>query len=276
MAISTPSHAFISIFYAKSKWHELMPIIRTLLCENELIASNEVNIFLSPHQGSSIRVAVRNTGESSRIKIDKFIVGIGEYMNMNPSPIMPIELPVRSFFADFPNNVIKYNLFNERSFAPAGLSKFQIALSQLLLTFFDDHPIDDEGLFTLLVYLNRCFIANIRGNAETKLNLIKHLIRVIRNKTSDFTIPEVEDHFRTVISINSTSDFEQSLNWIKEASNVLLREVGDEIEAFLIFLQIIQLHLVKLDNSFFVDALRHLAEEDDVHQLNQIQELQYL
>jgi len=244
--------------------------------DNEIMGSNEVNVFLSWHQGSSIRVAIRDTNASSRIKIEKFITGISGYMNTNPSATPSIELPVKSFFVNFPNNVIKYNLFNERSFAPAGLSKFQVALSQLLLTFFDDHPIDDEGLFTLLVYLNRCFVTNICGYAEIKLNLIKRLIMVARDQNYEYALPEIEDHFTDVTCIASTSDYRELLNWIQEELKVLLNETSDEIEAYLIFLQTIQLHLVKLDSSFFLDALHYLAEEENVHELNQIQDLQYL
>ena len=263
MANSTPSHSFISIFYAREKWHELMPVIRTLLCDHDLLKSNEVNVFLSSHQGSSIRVAFKNPGEESKLKIRKFVKAVAEYMEKNPSPTLPVQLPIKSFFADFPNNVIKYNLFNERSFAPEGLSKFQMAISQLLLTFFDDHAVDDDAIFTLIVSLNRSFLHAVCVDNESEFYLIEDLVHVISNGNNEYQIPQISDHFKPLASVDSHFNFEDTMDWLQEASLKLAQEAGNKIDAYLAILRVMKLHLLKLDNSFYTGALSCLVNSMD-------------
>jgi hypothetical protein len=262
MATPHLQYIYFSIFYARERWHELLPVIRTLLYDHELIQINEVNVFFSSHQGSSIRVAIRYSPERSEKNIQKFINSIGQYVKENPSPLLPVQFPIKRFFADFPNNVMKYNLFNERSFVPTGLNKFQLAISQLLLTFFDDHVVDDDAVFTLIINLNRSFLNGVCDDDESKLKLIEVLKLAIAREKNECAVLEIPDSFKQLPIFRNEFDPEETLQWLQDASTLLVQEVGDEIDAYLIMLRMVKLHL-KLENEFFMDALHYLSSLTD-------------
>jgi hypothetical protein len=53
------------------------------------------------------------------------------FLEENPSAPRQIQLPVHGFFADFPNNETKLNLFNERTICPGSLAAFQLTFTTL-------------------------------------------------------------------------------------------------------------------------------------------------
>jgi hypothetical protein len=143
-------------------------------------------VFLSSHQGSSIRIALRSEEGRSDANHETFVSAIDSYIKQHPSSDRKIQVPVKSFFTDFPSNVIKYNLYNERSIIDGGLSQLQIVLSKILLTFFDDHEVDDDGLFTLMVMLNHAILNGLCENEHAKTSLLKLLPSTLGQEIDEY------------------------------------------------------------------------------------------
>ena len=170
---------YLSIFYNQNSWHRLLPIAREILMEeNRVSEERRAYVFFSSHKGTSIRIAFERK-DDDREKLEEGLVKkLTKYVIENPSEAQPIRLPISGFFQDFPNNVIKYNLFNQRSFVEGGLSDFQLVLSKLLLAFFDDHEVDEDAIFTLMVNLNESILKGLCQNQSSKSEFNKFLCRI--------------------------------------------------------------------------------------------------
>src|ERR1700752_2433291 len=121
-------YVFISIFYAREKWHELLPVIQEALMQQQRWQTqpDQSFIFFSCHRGSSIRLALKYEDPNRKEDYMDILNPVVEYMEKHPSFTHRLQLPITSFFLDFPSNSVQYNLYSERNIAPGGLCHFQM------------------------------------------------------------------------------------------------------------------------------------------------------
>jgi len=171
----------MSIFYTREKWHLLLGVIDRELSamRQEGLAIDKRFVYLSLHRGPSIRLALhfKKVTEKDCRAIER---RLGVFLRENPSGVPAVEMPVTSFFMDFPYDEIRYNLFNERYIMNEGMEPVQRLLSDTLLTFFEDHPVDEEGIFNLLLYLLREIIQNMYPDERDRQGFCLQVMRVIQ------------------------------------------------------------------------------------------------
>lgn len=264
MKNNSDDFVFMSIFYQREKWHSLLSAIqREIFSQPEI--RNELTgliVYLNRHRGPGIRLALKlkspGTGAHRLIEdpINSFLTG-------NPSTLVAQRSPITAFFIDFPNNQIRYNLFNQRSVMPAGLYTFQVLISNILLVFFEDHPVDDDAVFTLVVYLQQAILNGICITEELKQEFC--LIAMNQMKANQHAIPA---DMIEIQSFPPWNDFEryllepQTLDTLLEefetASHMLYLHTGNLLSSYFTILRMIQLQLFKIPGEVFFDSLDHL------------------
>jgi hypothetical protein len=171
-----------------------------------------------------------------------------------------VQFPITGFFADFPANEIKFNLYNERFIAPQGLSQIQAVLSQILLVFFEDHLVDDDALFTLMVFLHEAILDGLSDTKESKFALILDLIEEIKNREKYARIDLFELQAPGDLQIPPTDaqpGMENLSIWFEYAAYLLNQKIGKAIETYFIILRI-QEHLMRVSDEIFLDSLNML------------------
>jgi len=264
MKTNTEAFIFMSVFYQQGKWHSLLSTIqREIFSQPEI--RNELTgliIYLNRHRGSGIRLALKfkkpATGAYKLIEdpIHSFLIG-------NPSISQSRRFPITGFFTDFPNNEIRYNLFNQRAIMPAGLYSFQILLSNILLIFFEDHPVDDDGVFTLVTYLQIAILDGICTTEEFKrefcliaMNQMKNNNKLIPADMIDIQPVHLLDEFEG--DLMEPGDIDELFEDIEKASRILSMHTGNLLSSYFTILHIIQLQLFRIPAEVFFDSLDHL------------------
>ena len=256
---------FISIFYAQEKWHELLPVIRKELYEHPDISDqvSESYVFFSCHRGANIRIALKYRDPVMKKGHERIVKPINAFLAEHPSGSRDVQLPITGFFTDFPNNQVKYNLYNERVIMRGELAGFQLALSKILLVFFEDHPVDDDALFTLMVYLQETLLNALCDPKESKDELIAALIAEMKRKDIDH-LPGIGElkHLESLPEMNEISgapEIDKLLHWFEKTANVLYVKSGNKMGTFFTIMQIIHLHLFKSIHEISLDSLDYLA-----------------
>ncbi len=252
---------FISIFYAQEKWHELLPVILKELYEHPDIS--EFYVFFSCHRGPNIRIALKYKDPVMKMGYERIAKPITTFLAEHPSDYRDVQLPVTSFFTDFPVNQIKYNLYNERVIMQGGLAGFQLVLSKILLVFFEDHPIDDDALFTFVVYLQEALLDALCDTKESKDELMTALIAEMKRRDIDHLpgIGELKDWeiLPDMKEISGAPEIDKLLRWFEKAANMLYVKSGSKKGTFFTIMQIIHLHVFKNIYEIFLDSLNYLA-----------------
>lgn len=252
----------MSIFCSRERWHILLRAIgkRLAAFQKDGLALEKKLVYLSEHRGSSIRLALYF---SQVTEDDCRAIGqsIYELLAENPSPAWAGGMPTRSFFMDFPTDQVKYNLFDERCILPPGLEHLQRLLSSILCEFFEDHPVDDEGIFTLLNYLQREILEHAFDTPGERMKFCSHIINEL--STADSDIPEgkpARGAFRQPAAFQESAadDVFDLLARFGEAGAALCRSDADAVKAYLTLLHLIQLHLFKIPRQEFLASLHEL------------------
>jgi hypothetical protein len=256
---------FISIFYAQEKWHELLPVIRKTLYEHTGISGqiSELYVFFNCQRGSNIRIALKYKDQVVKNDYERIVKPINTFLAEHPSASRDVQLPITSFFADFPDNQIKYNLYNARVIMRGGLAGFQLALSKILLVFFEDHPVDGDALFTLVVYLQEALLNALSDTWESKQELIAILIAEMKQRDIDHLpgIGELKDWevLPDMKEISGAPEIDKLLHWFEKAANTLYVKSGSKTGTFFIVMKMIHLHLFKNVYEIFLDSLDYLS-----------------
>jgi hypothetical protein len=184
-------------------------------------------------------------------------------LEAHPSHLQPVQLPLTGFFSHFQNNEIKYNLYNERVIVQGGLEPFQLWLSQLLLIFFENHPVDEEALFTLVVWLQDAVLNGLCDSKESKYNLILVILDEVERRKANFHFENIHsNHFESDMGmpeINDQVEVGSFFNWIENATNILFKRNGNVRETYFAIMQVVNLHLFKQSDEIFLDSLHYLA-----------------
>ncbi len=266
MEASKNSFVFISVFFAQEKWHELLPIIRSELYDHSEMSGqiSKSYVFFSSYRGSSIRIALKHEDLNLKKALERIVKPINAFLEKNPSNVHPVRLPISGFFADFTNNQIKYNLYNERVIMPGELAAFQLALSKILLKFFDDHPVDDDALFTLVVCLQEALLNALCDPHQSKQELISVLIAEVKRRNVIPQMKLIELKYSKLLpnteEINGVPAIHKLLHWFEKAARTLYVRGGNKVATYFAIVQIIQLHLSKIYHKIFLDSLEYLAE----------------
>jgi hypothetical protein len=256
---------FISIFYARERWHELLPVIRNELYEHPDISDqvSESYVFFSYHRGPNIRIALKYKDPAMKKSYEGIVKPIYAFLTENPSDPRQVQLPITSFFTDFPNSQIKYNLYNERVIMHGGLAGFQLALTKILLVFFEDHPVDDDALFTLVVYLQEALLKALCDTRKSKQELIAILIAEMKRRDIDHLPGTGElkylEIYPDINEISGKPELDKLLDWFEKGANMLYMKSGSKIGTFFTIIQIINLQVFKNIYEIFLDSLDYLA-----------------
>ena len=257
-------YVFISIFYAREKWHDLLPIIhQSLMDQRRLHVRPEHSyVFFSTHRGSSIRIALKYEKPDQKQAYSEILDPIVSYMERHPSFSQRLQLPITSFFLDFPSNSIQFNLYSESSIATGGLSQFQVMLSQIMLQFFDDHPIDQEGIFTLIIWLQEAILNGLSNTDRPKHELIAEIISQMHERKSSSELKpyqlEETDLFEELQPFMVNSNLENLFLQIDLFTVLLNDRLKNPIQVYFILLRLIREHLPKLSNEIVLESLQHL------------------
>ena len=261
MKNSTSPFVFVSIFYGQEKWHELLSIIHAALVKQPEASPY---LFFSSHRGSNIRLALKFNDPDVKYTYEEIVNPISAYLKQNPSAPHPLQLPITGFFQDFPPNEVKFNLYNERVIAPGTLSQFQLVLSQLMLIFFEDHAIDDDALFTLVVFLQNAILNGLCDTEESKSHLISGLVSALEKREVDshFELFELEYFERPCETpgIKDRADIDHLFFQFKSATTMLNEMTQNPAGTYFIIHKIVREHLFKLPNEIFIDSLKYVKE----------------
>jgi hypothetical protein len=263
---NTQQYLFLSAFYPQEKWHLLLQSIRQILSRPENQSQLcDAFIFLNHHRGDSVRLAIKKNSSADVLIFDHISDSINQFLIGSPSKHTPIKIPVTSFFCDFENNEIRYNLFNQNVLLPGRLSKFQELLSKILLVFFKDREVNHAGIFQLLVALQKATLKGLCISREDQLNLMKTIISMIAENEN--SIPKTISVSEKIVRDTSTSESfvelpnTETLLGFFETAVKKYEEVNQDVAgSFLTILYIIQLHLFKVNGIIFKEVLEYLIK----------------
>ena len=266
METKSETWIFMSIFYGQINWHLLLGAARkTIELPDVSKKIMQTCVLFNNDRGESVRLALK-TDHSQKTQVAEIIAhSLHTFLRDHPSETRPVSLPIRSFFCDFENNTIKYNLFNERLIMIGRLEIFQSLLSKLLLILFEDHPINDEGLFTLIVYLQKSILEGLCSTDGEKQQLVLEVSKLInRNgiKLQYGTLKQADyiGNFKRKNAICDI-DIQTILSKFELAAKNYQEEILDKVKSFLTILNVIQLQLFKIDDAIFLEALDYLYKD---------------
>lgn len=145
------------VFYNRASWHSLLknaifPFIKHV---NKL---NIIELFLldfSYDRGDHITLTLHvphNNIDSLEKCINKYIK---KYINLNPSALPTQNLIKQSFFIDFPNNSVRYNLFRDKEVVSHIIDlEMRSYLSESMLNLLVIEGVDVDSLLLFLVFLS--------------------------------------------------------------------------------------------------------------------------
>ena len=258
-------YVFISIFYAREKWHELLPVIHDALSNGPGLKLRPAHyfIFFSTHRGSSIRLALQYEHPDQKYAYSEILNEVVAYIDRHPSISQRLQLPVTSFFLDFPNNSIHFNLFNESSIAPGALAQFQELLSQIMLQFFGDHAVDEEGIFTLLVWLQEAILNGLSNLDRSKLELISQITAQLNEKDTALELKpyqlEEADRFQELQAFTDDCNLENLFLQVELLTVLINDRLDRPIEVYFFLLRLMREHLLKLSDEIVFQSLQYLS-----------------
>src|SRR5215510_9175069 len=103
MKKSQSPFVFLSVFYAREKWHELLPAIKYCLNAHPTLRDQleDAYLFFSSHRGSSIRIALKYKDPDQKKDYKELIKPIIHFLVDNPCDPSPMQFPITGFFTDF-------------------------------------------------------------------------------------------------------------------------------------------------------------------------------
>jgi len=254
---------FMSVFCSREEWHVLLGAIRKRLVvlRKDGLALEKTFVYLSLRRGPSIRLALyfKKVTEEDCRAVEK---SIDEILAKNPSAVQAGGMPIGSFFMDFPHHQVKYNLFDEVYILPRGLEHIQGLLSTILCKFFEDHPVDGEGIFTLLIYLQREIIEHAFSKASERMEFCSHIVNdLARDESDKVESSSHREEFRQPVVFQETEGQEDVFDLLSrfgEACAALCRSDRDAVKVYTTLLHLIQLHLFKIPRQEFLTSLSEL------------------
>jgi hypothetical protein len=255
------------VFYRRSNWHTLLKAAREITELHEVRKEvKDVRLFIHTDRGESLRLALK-MHPSVDCEASQIIThSINKFLRENPTEARPVVLPINGFFTDFENNSVKYNLFNERLILTCRLAIFQSLISNLLLHFFHEHPVDEDGLFTLVVYLQRGILNGLCTNQKEKIDLLITISKQVKDKgiKLEYEVLLRADHINpnyTREDLQGIGNIETILSKFELAAKAYQKENPGKANNFLIILNIIYQQLGKPDVSIFLEAFQYLFIE---------------
>lgn len=197
---------FLSIYYAKDKWHLLLKEITKL---NTITNGSVINfiIYLSEDKGENIKLAFSTLDNDNKIEL--FIHNsLNAFINNNPSNCKEETRFGEILWCNYPNNSLVWNNFTVNSFSSEDV-QFEEHTSQLILKLLEE-DFSQDNLFSIALLLN------IKALKDYKNIVIPNLL--------EETICFLSSHFNQFIDSNFLtknllSQLEISLSEIFEILN---------------------------------------------------------
>jgi hypothetical protein len=261
MQTNNPSYFFLSVFYKQADWHLLLNIVREELMYLRLSQKciTDYWVFLNKYRGTSIRIMVECPAEKEKEALETFLTSLQDFVRNFPSEKGAVSFPIQSFFADYPNNNIKFNLFDKTVIIHPDVSRIQAITSNILLAFFDEHPVDDDAVFTLVLYLQYAAISALTTNNQAKLDFYEHVINAM-NKHSNyqFVSANKEERLDEEVDLDMLALLPEHLlnliNQFQEEVKRLAERGGSDARLYFTIMSVLQLHLFKIPEQVFFDA----------------------
>lgn len=165
--LSTPTPGdwiLISIFYGKSQLKELIAqALSPMLTENLKNGSiRSIYSALSSYQGDNLRIAFECTTGNNVNLIEDIHNQLQTYLSENPSILSKIDYFGKSFFMDFPNNSIQYNLYQLITINPY-INTLRSTVSERILAFLAEDE-NDEASFLTFALSNMMIFCQVAEN----------------------------------------------------------------------------------------------------------------
>ena len=157
-------------------------------------------------------------------------------------------MPVTGFFADFPANEVRYNLFNEKVLRYGNTGIIQRHLSDLIFNFFDNRRVDDKTLLSLAIYLHRYLLNVFFPDIKVRQAFIESIMKDHPAINPGNTRAVAREFNNTKINtiLKRRPAARRLLAGLANASKKLLMETTNITLAYNAIAAIIQLHLFKI------------------------------
>lgn len=192
----------ISIFHSQEQWHSLLknclqPLVNQLQSQN-LVYS--YHIYLSTIRGKNIRLAFWANHEHSQQIFNTITLQVNEYLLNNGAPSPEEQYPVNGFFKNFPNNCIRYNLFNPDYCSLSGgpdyhKDNIQQLISANILDVFGEDTIDMDSLLTYSLYVLFTLV-KMAGNDNSKSG--RALLEVMKMAREEGTVELITGRYHHI------------------------------------------------------------------------------
>ena len=185
----------LSIFYHQKSMHRLLEKLRLLLKQQDVqSAYNDYFVFISSERGTSIRLILKTEQEKQEATCSYLFTQLENWLRDHPSKQYPANAAVTGLFLNFPNNYLRYNLYPSSEVASEELKPLHKVLSELLLSFFGNHPLNEEALFTFSLYLHHHFCLSLdnrndRASLQMLFSAMTKVVPTNSEEVLDFDAP---------------------------------------------------------------------------------------
>jgi hypothetical protein len=214
----------ISIFYNRCGWHHLISICILRLVKIRLVeeANAVYNLFLSRKRGDHITLVIICDKTLQEKVVFDFNEEVYGFLARFPSVSLGSEVPVNGVFMNFPNNTIRYNLYN----LPNGKldTKMKGIVSKDILTCLSESEIDDEALFTFCFYTHLVIIKAFA--IKYGLDQIKCSLELLISNTKnqdDLTMAHESGIYADVLFNDNKEIFLEYYNEIFESDDISIK-----------------------------------------------------
>jgi hypothetical protein len=254
-------YIYLSVFYHHDDWHLLLKKLRDLLSGTNQLSGKiqDFWIFLNMHRGSNIRILIECQKPDEKIIIETLLPQLREFTSKYPSAEAKVAQRITSFFADYPNNLVKFNLFDKTVIKHEQLAPLQSCVSRLLLHFFEDHPIDEEGLFTFILYMQHATVSALKPVGVTYKDFYGDILSAM-NRSPEFktnNLIEVDDEGEA-LELDMFDDAPENIATLLKEYIQLVRDFNDrslsELSLYFRLMSALKIHLFHIPDRIFFTA----------------------
>lgn len=157
-------------------------------------------IYFSSTQGEHISLAVMAADDAV---IEKRFLKIAEnFLTLNPSEKGIIEFPLKDFFKDYPNNSIQFNKSKSltHSWNNSNQMPQQQAISIALVEAFKNEVIDNESIYSFLIYMQFGIIHSVYPDIRHACSVIPNIL-IAAQKSSVIPDKIADDELNSLIKL---------------------------------------------------------------------------
>lgn len=183
----------ISVFYTRSLWNNLLVhVIEPFI----LLHQKDIKywcIYFSSTQGEHITLAIMGTDDAVLKK--NFLETADNFLTLNLSEKNAIEFPLKGFFKDYPNNSIQFDKSRSLVYSWNNSNQMpqQQAISVSLIKAFENEVIDNESIYTFLIYMQLGIIHSAYPDIREACSVIPNILTSVqRNSIIPDKVAEAE------------------------------------------------------------------------------------